>query len=85
MLNIYSFGSLSLGSSDRRLQCFEILISNFDFLDFLFDFKSSIDKVKYIFGEVVRIFDKESGVDESSIVEIFDEFSTILIRLLLNR
>ena len=39
-----------------RFKSFKVLISNFDILNLFFHTESSVDKIEYVFREVVGIF-----------------------------
>lgn len=67
-----------------RLKSLKVLVSYLNILNLFLNIQGGVDKIEHILGEVVRILNQKSRVNQSRIVEIVDQLCTILIGLLLN-
>ncbi len=85
MLNFNALRSCLLCRGHSRLQSLKIFVGNFDLVDFFLDSEGSVDQVKHILGEVVRIFDEETRMDQGSVIEVLYEFGTALVWFFLTR
>ena len=80
----HAFRGLCFSCSDSWFQSLEVFVTDFYLTDLFFDREGSVDEVKDVFGEIVRIFNQKSWMNQSSIIQIINQLSAILIRLFLN-